>query len=125
MKIRCGVDLVEIERVGRAYRRRPQIFLRRLFSPDEQAELSVRGFRTRHLAVRFAAKEAVFKVLGLGLGSLAWTDVEILSLSTGEPFVRLSGHAGEQANRLGIEEIAISLSHSKEYAVAQAVAPVK
>jgi holo-[acyl-carrier protein] synthase len=125
MKIRCGVDLVEIERVGRAYRRRPQALLRRLFSAEEQAELRVRSNRIRHLAVRFAAKEAVFKVLGLGIGSLAWTEVEILSLPTGEPFVRLSGRAREQAKRLGMEEIAVSLSHSKEYAVAQAVALIK
>jgi holo-[acyl-carrier protein] synthase len=125
MKIRCGVDLVEIERVGRAYRRRPQALLRRLFSAEEQAELRVRSNRIRHLAVRFAAKEAVFKVLGLGIGSLAWTEVEILSLPTGEPFVRLSGRAREQAKGLGMEEIAVSLSHSKEYAVAQAVALIK
>jgi holo-[acyl-carrier protein] synthase len=125
MKIRCGVDLVEIERVGRAYRRRPQALLRRLFSADEQAELRDRCNRVRHLAVRFAAKEAVFKVLGLGIGSLAWTEVEILSLPTGEPFVRLSGRAGEKAKRLGMEEIVVSLSHSKEYAVAQAVALIK
>jgi holo-[acyl-carrier protein] synthase len=125
VRIRCGVDLVEIERVGRAYRRRPQFLLRRLFSPDEQAELSSRNFRDRHLAARFAAKEAVFKVLGVSPGGIAWTEVEILSLSTGEPFVRLGERAKVRAARLGIKEIAVSLSHSREHAVAQAVAVVK
>ncbi len=114
--------MVEIQRVGSAYRRRPRNFLQRLFSAQEQAELERRSYKARHLAVRFAAKEAVFKLLGAGLGTLAWADVEILTLPTGRPFVQLSGRALEVAGQLGIGEIEISLSHSREYAVAQAVA---
>lgn len=122
MKICCGVDILEIERVRRAYLRRPQAFLRRFFTPNEQEWLLLRPLLAKHLAVRVAAKEAVFKLLGAGLGTLAWTDVEIVTLPGGQPEVCLHGRAAIKALNLGITEIAISLSHSRNFAVAQAVA---
>lgn len=125
MQIRCGVDIIEIDRVGRAYSRHPEAFLRRLFSAKERTGLGVRKFGDRHLAARFAAKEAVFKLLGVGMGEVDWVDVEVLSNPGGEPRVRLKGRAKERADFLGIKSIALSLSHCKQYAVAQAVALAK
>ena len=119
--LRCGVDIIEIERVARAYRRRPVHFMRRFFTEQEQAQLAVRNHTGKHLAARFAGKEAVFKLLGLGLGALAWTDVEIISLPGGQPSVILHNKARSRAEELGIGEISISLSHSRDYAVAQVV----
>jgi holo-[acyl-carrier protein] synthase len=125
LSIRCGVDIIEIERVGRAWRKRPDYFLRRVFTGEEQRTLQGRPHRVKHLAARFAAKEAVFKLLGAGIGELSWTDVEIFSRPSGEPWVRLSGRAAERAETLSIGDIAVSLSHSREFAVAQAVAVCK
>jgi holo-[acyl-carrier protein] synthase len=97
------------------------MFMKRFFTQDEQKYLERRPHPVKHLAARFAAKEAVFKVLGKGLGAIAWTDVEILSLPGGAPWVRLSGRARTLAQKMGIGEIAVSLSHCRDYAVAQAV----
>ncbi|HHX73739.1 MAG TPA: holo-ACP synthase [Firmicutes bacterium] len=122
--MRCGVDIIEIDRVARAFGRRPRQFLQRLFTAREQEQLAARDNAARHLAARFAAKEAVFKLLGLGIGSLNWTEVEILSLPGGEPVVHLSGKAAKRAEKLSLSPVALSLSHSREYAVASAAALV-
>jgi holo-[acyl-carrier protein] synthase len=120
--LRCGVDIIEIERVAKAWRRRPRLFMKRFFTVAEARQLAARKHPEQHLAARFAAKEAVFKVLGAGMGKLSWTDVEILSEPGGAPAVALHGRAAERAHELGINHIAVSLSHSRDYAVAQAVA---
>ncbi len=122
MRIRSGIDLVEIERVKRVFRRRPEAFLRRLFTEREREQLKLRGCKPEHLAARFAAKEAVLKLLGTGLGPVAFSEVEVLSLPSGEPQVVLHGAAAALAKDLGFREIALSLSHDRRYAVAQAVA---
>ncbi|MDW7650734.1 MAG: holo-ACP synthase [Bacillota bacterium] len=119
--LRCGVDIIEIERISRVYRKRPRLFFRRFFTEREQTYLAGRKHVEKHLAARFAGKEAVFKLLGLGLGQLAWTDVEIVSLPGGEPSVILHGRALERARELDIRQIAISLSHSRDYATGMAV----
>lgn len=95
--------------------------MKRFFTEREQKVLAGRRHVEKHLAARFAGKEAVFKLLGLGLGQLAWTDVEILSGPGGEPSVLLHGYAQARARELNISEIAISLSHSRDYATGMAV----
>jgi holo-[acyl-carrier protein] synthase len=95
--------------------------MKRFFTEREQVHLKGRRHVEKHLAARFAGKEAVFKLLGLGLGQLAWTDVEILSGPGGEPSVLLHGFAQTRARELNISEIAISLSHSRDYATGMAV----
>lgn len=120
--LRCGIDLVEIGRVRRAYEKRPEAFLRRFFTVDELSSLQGRPHLAKHLAVRVAAKEAVFKLLGAGLGELSWKEVAILSQASGEPEVALYGRAEALAGKAGLGRIALSLSHCREYAVAQAVA---
>jgi len=122
--VRCGIDLIEIGRVRRAYERRPLAFLRRFFTIDEQAGLQERRHLAKHLAARIAGKEAVFKLLGVGLGAVSWTEVEIFTHPSGEPWVRLCGRAAARAAEVGVLCVSLSLSHCREYAMAQAVALV-
>jgi holo-[acyl-carrier protein] synthase len=108
-----GIDLIEIERVERALERRPRL-AERLFTPGELAYARERARPGRHLAARFAAKEAVIKALGQGVPP---RQIEVVS---GEPpRVKLHGRAAEAA---GETEIAISLTHSRDTAAAVAVA---
>ena len=117
-----GVDLVEIGRIGRAIERWGDRFLQRVYTPAEIAHC--RG-RVPELAVRFAAKEAVSKALGVGIwwqGGIGWKDVEVRQDRLGKPGVCLRGRAAERAQALGLDVWAISLSHSEEQAIAIAVA---
>ncbi len=113
-----GVDIIEIPRIAGAIERYGDRFLRRVYTPRE-----IEKYRNRipSLATRFAAKEAVVKVLGCGFRGVGWQDVEILSDARGKPVVVLHGRAKERAEALGIRSIAVSLSDSKEYAVAMAL----
>ena len=114
-----GVDFTEIERVAGVLDRYGDRFLRRVFTPGEIAYC--RG-RAPNLAARFAAKEAVMKCLGTGFRGVGWRDVEVVRAPSGAPSARLHGRARRRAERLGVTEIAISLSHSREYAMVVAVA---
>lgn len=120
MNLTVGVDLVELDRIQRMVERHGDRFLRRVYTPEELEHY--RG-RLPELAVRFAAKEAVSKALGVGLlhisaAGICWHDVEILSDTHGKPVVSLSGRARALAEEQGLRDWAISLSHSREYAVA-------
>ena len=114
-----GVDFVEIDRIAGVLQRYGERFLRRIFTPGEIAYC--RG-RAPNLAARFAAKEAVMKSLGTGFRGVGWRDVEVVRALSGAPSPRLHGRARRRAERLGVTEIAISLSHSREYAMVVAVA---
>ena len=114
-----GVDIVEIPRVQRVLDRYGQRFLERIFTEGEIAYC--RG-RAPNLAARFAAKEATMKALGTGTRGVNWKDIEVLRRESGEPHIRLHGGAEERAQRLGVMEISLSLSHCQEYAVAFVVA---
>ena len=113
-----GVDVIEIERVAHVLRRHGGRFLERVYT---SRELDYCGTRTASLATRFAAKEAIAKALGTGIGAVHWTDIEILSDSRGKPNVRLRGHAAWRAKQLGIGHLEVSLSHSRTVAVAVVV----
>ena len=118
-----GVDIVEIERFNGVIERQGQAFLDRLFLPSEQAYCHPHRHAARCYAARFAAKEAVAKALGTGIGAeLRWLDIELCRKATGEPFVVLHGIGAETARRLGIGEILVSLSHSDHSAVANVIA---
>jgi holo-[acyl-carrier protein] synthase len=114
-----GVDLIEIDRVAGVLERYGDRFLRRIFTPGEIAYC--RG-RPPNLAARFAAKEAVMKSLGTGFRGVGWRDVEVVRAPSGAPSPRLHGRAKRRAERLGVIEIGISLSHSRGFAMAFAVA---
>jgi holo-[acyl-carrier protein] synthase len=118
MQHHIGTDIIEIERVRQAVERFGDRFLRRVFT---ETELSLYGHRPHTLAASFAAKESVMKLLGTGARGVAWRDIETLFHPSGKPHVRLSGGAAAQAERLGIKEIDVSLSHCKEYATAVAI----
>jgi holo-[acyl-carrier protein] synthase len=109
------VDIIEIERIEAILQRHGQRFLQRIYTPAEQAYC--RG-RVPELAVRFAAKEAVSKALGTGLWGIAWREMEILGDERGKPLVHLHGRAKARAEELGLSEFSVSLSHSRDYAVA-------
>jgi holo-[acyl-carrier protein] synthase len=119
-----GVDLVELDRIERALARHGERFLSRIYTASE-----VDFYRDRlpELAVRFAAKEAVSKALGVGLNHISangigFKDVEVLSDHRGKPLVRLRGRARDLADELGLREWSISLSHGRDYGVAFVVA---
>jgi len=119
-----GVDLIEVSRIQRAVRRGGETFLKRVFTP---AEISYCRGRTAELAARFAAKEAVAKALGVGMRMMAreginWRDVEVIGDYRGKPEVTLTGRAADRALELGLAEWTVSLSHSRENAIAVVVA---
>ena len=117
-----GVDIVEIARIAGAIERGGQPFLDRVFLPGEQAYCGAQHEPARCYAARFAAKEAVAKALGTGIGAqLGWHDIEVRRKASGEPFVVLHGIGAETARSLGISGILVSLSHSEHYAVANAI----
>lgn len=122
MKLTSGVDIVEVERLKEAIERHGSTLLNRVFTSQELAE--VRG-NPASLAARFAAKEAVSKALGTGIGRVTWHDIEILRGPAREPKLFLHGEAARLANELGYETWTISLSHTHVHAVALVVATGK
>ena len=117
--LRSGIDLVDIQRIealNPAIRAR---FLQRVFTG---AELGITGDSAESLAGRFAAKEAVVKALGCGIGPVHWKEVEILQGSEGEPLLYLHGQAQQIAADQGLAVWSISISHTRAQAVAFAVA---
>ncbi|RIK11367.1 MAG: holo-[acyl-carrier-protein] synthase [Acidobacteria bacterium] len=117
--IGLGIDAIEIERIGAAIAKRPR-FVERVFAPEERQYCEARVNTAKHFAVRFAAKEAVMKAMGIGLGQVAWR--EICVTGDGKPGVLLTGSAARRAQVLGIARIEISLTHSRELALAVAAA---
>lgn len=119
MIVRSGIDTIEISRLDEI---RPEIrsrFIERVFT---QNEISQARDRDDVLSGLFAAKEAVSKALGTGIGYVAWQDIEILHLNTGQPIVHLHGHAEIIAERLGLKDWSVSISHDRNKAIALAVA---
>ena len=113
-----GVDIVELDRLEAAVQRWGARFLNRVYTDREVA--FCRG-RVPELAVRFAAKEAVMKALGTGVRGVSWREIEVLPMRGGKPLVFLHGRARRRAEFLGLEDFAISLSHSRDFAVASVV----
>lgn len=117
-----GVDIVEIARFASAMERGGQRFLDRLFLPSEQAYCAPQREPARCYAARFAAKEAIAKALGTGIGALlGWRDMEICRRENGAPHVVLHGTGAETAKALGASKVFLSMSHSEHYAVANAI----
>ena len=118
MALIVGVDIIEIPRVERVYARYGERFLRRVYTEREIAYC--RG-RAPQLASRFAAKEATMKALGTGVRGVRWRDVEVVRGRGQAPRIELHGTARARADNLGMSDLALSLSHSKEFAVASVV----
>lgn len=110
---------MEVERIDHAIIRHGQRFFDRFYTSQELIDS---GGQTPSLAARFAAKEAVAKALGTGIGQVAWKEIEVVNGPRREPMLRLHGQAQQLAESMGLTEWAISLSHTEQHAVAVAVA---
>src|SRR3984893_725230 len=117
-----GVDLVECARIERSLERFGQKFLHRVFTDGEiEYSLSMK-FPARHLAARCAAKEAVSKAFGTGIGkAMGWRDIDVRKKPSGEPFLVFGGGAEKHATERGVTDALITLSHSDQHAVATIV----
>ena len=113
-----GVDIVELWRIKGILDRWGQRFLDRIYTTEEQAYC--RG-RIPQLAARFAAKEAVMKALGTGIRGVGWRDIEVTRKRGRAPQIALHSRGSARAARMGMTQVAISISHSREYAVASVV----
>jgi holo-[acyl-carrier protein] synthase len=110
-----GIDIIKVDRIRETIARFGARFSSRVLTPAEQRY--VRD-RPETFAGRWAAKEAVSKVLGLGVRGIGWRDIEVERLPTGQPAIRLHGRAAARAEQLGMGRIAVSISHESDYAVA-------
>ncbi len=118
-----GIDLVDFPRLETMIQRHGERFLNRVFTEREQADADAVRNRIEKLAGRFAAKEAVLKLIGTGWrGKIAWTDIEIVNSPTGQPVVKTSGEVRRIADEAGIEQITLSITHTANFAIASAVA---
>ena len=118
-----GTDIVEIVRVGEMLDRHGEQFLDRVFTPEEVAYCQQRKAYLQHFAGRWAAKEAVMKAVGTGWSKgVGFRNIEVRSLPTGQPKLILHDEARETADRVGIGEVLITISHCRAYATATAIA---
>lgn len=117
--LRVGLDVVDIRRVSESMARFGAQFAQRLFSSDEISyAMACEGQEAERLAARFAAKEAAIKAFELSELGVDWRDIEVRKLPDGACRLALHGRAAQQAERLGVREIALSLSHDGDYAAA-------
>lgn len=117
-----GIDVVEVERVHSSIDEFGEKFLQRIFTEGERAYCSAQKRPAIHYAARFAAKEAVAKAFGTGIGKhLSWLDIEVVRQESGEPKIELSGEGAHFAKEKNIANIMVSLTHAEHYAAANAV----
>jgi holo-[acyl-carrier protein] synthase len=122
MTVLPGIDLVETGRIGRIIERQGEAFLRRVFTAAERAYCDSHANATASYAARWAAKEAVAKALGTGIGADAsFVEIEVVRSANGQPRIQLHGNTAATAKRMGVSEVRISLTHTEQYAAAIAV----
>ena len=122
MILGIGTDIIEVARIAAAFEKFGERFANRILLPDEMAYCLAHKNPAPFLAVRFAAKEAVSKALGTGIGAqLGWQDMEIRRRESGEPFVILSAVGQKLLNSRGGRSVLITLSHTQNYATATAI----
>ena len=120
-----GIDIIEIKRIERLFSANED-FLRRIYTEKEVEYCKQKKNKYQHFAARFASKEAMFKALGTGwVGNMKWTDIELLNDEMGRPYLNLYGSVKEMAEKKHIDNISVSLSHCKEYAIAQVLLMLK
>jgi holo-[acyl-carrier protein] synthase len=118
-----GIDLVDFPRIRKMVKTHRDHFLDRVFTDSEQKYADENKNRIEKLAGRFAAKEAVLKLLGTGWrGKIKWTDIEVVNNSYGQPKVKLYGQVKKIADKMGVKQISISITHTANFAIASAVA---
>ena len=117
-----GIDLVECDRIARLIQEHPERFLSRILTAAERRYVEAQRNPVPHVAGRFAAKEAVLKVLGTGWrGQISWRDMEVLNDKAGKPHLSLTGECARVAEKLGIGRILLSITHTANYASASAI----
>ena len=122
MILGSGVDLCEVPRIEAAIARYGRRFVERIFTPLEIAYADSKANRFERYAARFAAKEAGVKALGTGWrGGITWRDFEVANLPSGRPTLRFYGKAAEIAKKLGVEQVALSITHTKDQALAMVI----
>ncbi len=122
MIVGTGVDLCEVDRMRQAIERHGKRFVDRVFTERESAYAERKANRYERYAARFAAKEAGMKALGTGWrGGLGWRDLEVTNLPSGRPTLALHGKAAEFAEKLGVRNISLSLTHTTEQAMAMVI----
>jgi holo-[acyl-carrier protein] synthase len=118
-----GIDLVDFPRIEAMVTRHGRRFMDRIFTVKEQADADAIKNTTEKLAGRFAAKEAVLKLIGTGWrGKIAWTDIEVVNNALGQPIVNISGEVKRIADEQGIEQLTLSITHTADFAIASVVA---
>ncbi|MHB0946050.1 MAG: holo-ACP synthase [Sedimentisphaerales bacterium] len=121
-----GIDLVDFPRIEEMLARHGEHFLDRVFTQTEQRQANVLKNRVERLAGRFAAKEAVLKLLGTGWrGKIAWTDIEVVNNHLGQPEVSITGEVKKIADEKKIKQISLSITHTANFVIASAVALVE
>jgi len=115
-----GIDIIEIERIKKAINKNNK-FLERIYTKKEIEYFKQKGYKAQTIAGNFAAKEAISKAFGTGIRGYNFKDVEILRNSLGKPVVKMYNELYELSEKLEIKEIILSISHSKDYAVANAI----
>jgi holo-[acyl-carrier protein] synthase len=120
-----GIDIIEIKRFERALERWGRRLREWVFTPQELSICLAKAHPGRHLALRFAAKEALLKALGIGMfQGIAWKDIEIINDPLGRPHMKVKGAAERICQEKGIQEIFVSISHEQEYGVAHVLLEV-
>mgnify|MGYP001457566046 FL=1 len=113
--INVGIDIIEIKRIQNVKSKYPDRFLKKIFTENE---IIYCRNRSPQLAARFAAKEAMMKALGTGIRGVSWKDVEVIRYRGQAPQIKLSGRGEKVGERIGLKNASLSISHSREYAVA-------
>jgi holo-[acyl-carrier protein] synthase len=122
MILGTGIDIIEVARIASSFEKFGERFVNRILLPGEIAYCRSHKNPAPFLAVRFAAKEAVSKAFGTGIGAqLGWQDIEIRRKDSGEPFVVLHGKGRELLAARGAKQMHVSLSHTEHYAAATAI----
>ena len=122
MIVGTGIDIAEVPRMAQAVERFGERFLRRIFTEGERRYCDSKANRIERYAARFAAKEAALKAIGTGWNhGIAWTDVEVKREPGGRPTIAFHGKAAEFAAQLGVKNVLLSITHTKEHAMAQVI----
>ena len=122
MIVGMGIDIAEVERVKAAIERHGEAFLRRVYTPRERQYCEKFKNKYERYAGRFAAKEATMKALGTGWSrGVRWVDVEVVRQGGGRPTISLAGEAAKVASALGVERVALSITHTSAQAFAQVI----
>ncbi|REJ79791.1 MAG: holo-[acyl-carrier-protein] synthase [Planctomycetota bacterium] len=123
MIVGLGTDIIETVRIGQMIERHGELFLQRVFTEQEIRYCQRRREAIQHYAGRWAAKESVMKTLGTGMTrGVGFQDIEVVNKRNGQPQISLKSGAADAAERLGIDEVFITISHCRSYATATAIA---